>query len=83
MSKKEIADINSDILDVQREQKVISKRLDEMAVFFENHGHIDQKITGPAVFLQEVYEQKIKAQQQAQQAPPPPPAPEPKENKEE
>ena len=82
MSKKELADIKSDILDLNRETKTIMKRLDEMTVFFENHGHVDQKITGPAVFLQDVYEQKVKAQQ-AQQAQQPQPTPIPPEGQEE
>lgn len=82
MSKKELADIKGDILDLNREVKTIVKRLDEMTTFFENHGHVDQKITGPAVFLQDVYEQKVRARQQAQQAQQPQPMPVPPEEQE-
>lgn len=82
MSKKELADIKGDILDLNREMKTIIKRLDEMTIFFENHGHVDQKITGPAVFLQDVYEQKVRARQQAQQAQQPQPTPIPEEQEE-
>lgn len=83
MSKKELADIKGDILDLGREVKTIMKRLDEMTIFFENHGHVDQKITGPAVFLKDFYDQKVKAQQQTQMMQPPQPTPVPPEEQEE
>ena len=82
--KGEIAELKGDILGLQRENKTINKRLDELAIYFENHGHVDQKITGQPVFLQDVYENKIKAAQQQQAPPPPQPVPEePTEKKEE
>lgn len=72
MSKKELTDIKSDILDIQRDIKTLAKRMDEITVYFENHGHIDQKITGPSVFLQELYDKKVRQAQQSQQGPPQP-----------
>jgi dTDP-D-glucose 4,6-dehydratase len=69
MSKKELTDLKSDILDMQRELKTLVRRMDEMTVFFENHGHVDQRITGPSIFLQELYDQKIKQAQQQQGQP--------------
>lgn len=82
MSKKELADLKGDILDIQRDLKTLTRRMDEMTVFFENHGHVDQKITGPSVFLQDVYDQKIKQAQQQQGQPAPQSVPVPEEPKE-
>jgi hypothetical protein len=76
----DLKDLKGDILDIQRDIKTLVRRMDEMTVFFENHGHVDQKITGPALFLQELYDQKIK-QAQGQQ-PPAPPAEETKKTEE-
>jgi hypothetical protein len=66
MTKDDITELKGDILDIKRDVTNLQKQFNELRIYFENHWHVDQKVTGQPVFLQELYEQKVKAAQRQQ-----------------
>lgn len=65
--EEEIKNLKSDILDISRKIGVLSNQTNQRSVLDENHGHQLLLTSGPPVFLQDLYEARLKQQQQQQE----------------